>query len=361
MSAPTTNQMVRSRSDGRPPRGEGRGAVRALRHGTRARAGDKAGGHGEGNHRRDWMVHRMDDAPPGYEPPPGDIASPCWPWPARCPKDDGDWAYEFKWDGIRAIGHVDGGRIRITSRNGNDLSTSFPELRSLGEHLGSHQVVIDGEIVAFDDKGRPRFQRLQPRIHAADAAKAKRLAAVQPGGVRDLRSSVCRRSVARGRDLRRATASTRRLSASTRPKGSSWTVSPRFAGPGSDILKASQDQGLEGVVAKRLDAPYLPGRRSSTWTKVKNILMQDVVIGGWTPGEGHRAGRFGSLLLGIPSDGGLQYVGQVGHGLQRRRARRSVARHWTSSGLTIRAPSPPRSPVGTATCRRGCNRDWWAK
>ena len=125
------------------------------------------------------MVHRMDEAPSGYQAPPSEI-QPMLAVLGALPRDDGAWAYEFKWDGIRAISFVDGGRIRITSRNGNDLSASFPELRALGEHLGSHQVVLDGEIVAFDDKGRPRFQRLQPRIHAADAAKAKRLAAEQP-------------------------------------------------------------------------------------------------------------------------------------------------------------------------------------
>jgi bifunctional non-homologous end joining protein LigD len=97
-------------------------------------------------------------------------------------------------------------------------------------------------------------------------------------------------------------------------KGGSWTVSPRFDGPGSDILGASREQGLEGVVAKKRDSPYLPGKRSPAWIKVKNVLMQEVVIGGWTPGEGHRRGRFGSLLLGVPGPTGLEYVGQVGTG-----------------------------------------------
>ncbi len=261
---------------------------------------------------RDWMIHRMDDAPSGYEPPPEDIR-PMLAALGDLPRDDDGWAFELKWDGIRAIGYVDGGRIRITSRNGNDLSGSFPELRALGEHFGSHQAVIDGEIVAFDDEGRPRFQRLQPRIHAADPHKARRLAAEQPVVyvLFDLLYLDGESLVAQPYDERR-----RRLEALglTSAPEIAWTVSPRFDGPGADILRASQEQGLEGVVAKRRDSPYLPGKRSPTWTKVKNIRTQEVVIGGWTPGEGHRQGRFGSLLLGIPSDRGLEYVGQVGTG-----------------------------------------------
>jgi bifunctional non-homologous end joining protein LigD len=167
--------------------------------------------------------------------------------------------------------------------------------------------------VAFDDKGRPRFQKLQPRIHAADATKARRLAQEQPVVyvIFDLLYLDGRSLMAEPYVERR-----RRLEALglDRAGTTSWTVSPRFAGPGADILRASQNQGLEGVVAKRLTSAYLPGKRSPTWTKVKNVLSQEVVIGGWTPGEGHRQGRFGSLLLGIPSPTGLQYVGQVGTG-----------------------------------------------
>jgi bifunctional non-homologous end joining protein LigD len=265
-----------------------------------------------GSRKDNWMVHRMDDAPPGYEAPPGEV-SPMLAVAGTLPRDDAGWAYEFKWDGIRAISYVDGGRIRIMSRNGNDLTGSFPELRALGERLGSQQVVMDGEIVAFDEEGRPRFQRLQPRIHAVDGAKAKRLADAQPVVyvIFDLLYVDGRSLVAEPYEERR-----RRLEALgiDRNRGASWTLSPRFDGPGADILEASKSQGLEGVLAKRLDSPYLPGRRSPTWTKVKNILMQEVVIGGWTPGAGHRQGRFGSLLLGIPGDGGLEYVGQVGTG-----------------------------------------------
>jgi len=272
----------------------------------------KPGAKSSGGYPRDWMIHRMDDPPTGYEPPPDDIR-PMLATVGALPRDDAAWAYELKWDGIRAIGHVDGGRIRITSRNGNDLSGSFPELRGLGEQFGSRRAVIDGEIVAFDDDGRPRFQRLQPRIHAAYAHKAGRLAVEQPVVyvLFDLLYLDGESLLAQPYDERR-----RRLEALglDKVKGGSWTLSPRFDGPGADILRASKEQGLEGVLAKRRDSPYLPGKRSPTWTKVKNVLTQEVVIGGWTPGEGHRQSRFGSLLLGIPGDGGLEYVGQVGTG-----------------------------------------------
>jgi bifunctional non-homologous end joining protein LigD len=272
----------------------------------------RAGSKGAAGSDRSWMVHRMDDAPTGYEPPPDDIA-PMLATVGSLPKDDSAWAFEFKWDGIRALVHIDGGRIRITSRNGNDLSVSFPELRALGESMGSHQAVLDGEIVAFDEHGRPRFQKLQPRIHAGNANKAKRLAEEQPAVfvIFDLLYLDGESLITQPYHERRRRLEKLGLEKSTR---TSWTVSPRFEGPGADVLQASKDQGLEGILAKRLDSPYLPGRRSPTWTKIKNILTQEVVIGGWTPGEGHRQGRFGSLLLGIPSDDGLQYVGQVGTG-----------------------------------------------
>jgi len=259
---------------------------------------------------KDWMIHRMDDAPAGYEPLPTSIA-PMLAVSGSLPKSDDGWSYEFKWDGIRAVAYVDGGRIRLCSRNGNDLTSSFPELRALGEALGSRQVVLDGEIVAFDDEGRPSFQRLQPRIHASNETQARRRAEQQP--VSYLLFDVMH---AEGRSLldEPYTARRDRLE-QMKLDGPHWSVSPRFPGPGHDILEASKEQGLEGVVAKRDDSTYLPGRRSPAWTKVKNLRTQEVVVGGFTPGEGRRAGRLGSLILGIPGEGGaLEYVGQVGTG-----------------------------------------------
>jgi bifunctional non-homologous end joining protein LigD len=258
------------------------------------------------------MIHRMDDAPAGYEPLPRDLR-PMLATPGSLPKDDEAWAYEFKWDGMRALLYVDGGRIHLESRNGNDLTTSFPELRALGEQLGSRPVVLDGEIVAFDDEGHPRFQLLQPRIHASDANKAKRLAAEQPVVyvIFDVLYVDGESLLSLAYEERRRRLEALRL---VTKKTEHWTLSPKFAGPGADVFQASKEQGLEGVVAKRLDSVYLPGKRSPYWTKVKNFRTQEVIVGGWTPGEGNRRGRLGSLLLGLPSGDGLEYIGQVGTG-----------------------------------------------
>lgn len=279
--------------------------VMVVLHGKRAKGRYvlfKTGG-------KNWMMHRMDDPPAGYEPPPKGLRPMLASIGSLPPSDEG-WSYEFKWDGIRAITYVEGGRIRITSRNGNDLTAAFPELRALGEALGSAQLVLDGEIVAFDESGRPSFQRLQPRIHSSGEARARRLAEERPVSyvVFDLLYE-------EGVLLLDVPYSKRREALeSLGLQGPNWTVSPRFSGPGKDVLEASREQGLEGLVAKRDDSVYLAGKRSQAWTKVKNILTEEVVVGGFTRGEGRRQGRIGSLILGVPEAGGLRYVGQVGTG-----------------------------------------------
>ncbi|MGO9195907.1 MAG: non-homologous end-joining DNA ligase [Acidimicrobiales bacterium] len=229
----------------------------------------------------------------------------------KLPTDDGGWSYEFKWDGIRAVAYVAGGRVTLKSRNDNDLTPSFPELQPLGQKLGSHLAILDGEVVAFDGAGRPSFQLLQPRIHSSDAAKAARLAEDKPVTfiLFDLLYLDGESLLDLPYDERR-----RRLDRLALEQGDGWTVSPRFDGPGVDVLRASQQQGLEGILAKRTESPYRPGKRSPEWTKVKNLYTQEAVIGGWTPGQGHRANKIGSLLLGIPDGKALIYIGQVGTG-----------------------------------------------
>ncbi|HMD44514.1 MAG TPA: non-homologous end-joining DNA ligase [Acidimicrobiales bacterium] len=263
-----------------------------------------------GSAKDNWMIHRMDPPPADWQPMPDDV-KPMLCDPGTLPRDSRGWAFEFKWDGARAIVYVDGGRVRIQSRNDLDVTASYPELGRLGEALGSRQVVLDGEIVALNEAGRPSFGVLQQRMHVADAARARRLSATVPVTymIFDVLYLDGRPTMDLPYDQRR------RLLESLQLTGSNWTTPPSFTDvEGSDIMAAADQGGLEGVVAKRRDSPYEAGRRSPSWTKVKRFKTQEVVIGGWSPGEGRRHGGIGALLLGLPDKGGLRYVGKVGTG-----------------------------------------------
>jgi bifunctional non-homologous end joining protein LigD len=256
------------------------------------------------------MVHRMDPAAAGFEPLPSLIRPMLAVLRDEVPRDDDNWAYEFKWDGVRAVVYVEGGRPRVLSRNDRDVTGSYPELRAMAESLGATQVVLDGEIVAMDETGRPSFGALQSRMHVTGAAQVRRLVTQTP--VTFLAFDVLHLD---GRSLLdEPYAERRRLLESLALSGPSWQTPPFFVGGGAAVLAASQEQGLEGVVAKRLDSRYYPDKRSDCWLKLKNIRMQEVVIGGWKPGEGRRKGAIGSLLLGVPGPEGLDYVGHVGTG-----------------------------------------------
>jgi bifunctional non-homologous end joining protein LigD len=258
---------------------------------------------------KNWMIHRMDAASrPDWQPLPEQLR-PMLATLGKLPRDDG-WAFEMKWDGVRALIRVDGGRITVVSRNGRDVTVSYPEVRALGEELGSSQVLLDGEIVSFDADGRPSFGKLQQRMHVASAVSARRLAASDPAVF--LAFDLLHLD---GRSLLDLPYEQRReLLTGLELDGEFWQTPPAFAGSGSAAVHASQEQGLEGVVAKRISSRYTPGRRSAEWVKVKNIRTQEVVIGGWSPGRGRRAETIGALLLGLPGDGGLRYIGQVGTG-----------------------------------------------
>lgn len=259
-----------------------------------------------------WMVHRMDPPElPGWQPLP-DLVRPMLAVPGELPPpgEQDRWGYEMKWDGVRAVGYVDGGRLRLRSRSGKDVTDTYPELAGLGAQLGTQAAVLDGEVVAFDAAGRVSFGALQPRMQVTDRARARRLAAQAP--VTYLVFDLLHLD---GADLTGLpyVARRERLEA-LGLTGPHWAVPPVFLGTGSEAVAASREQHLEGVVAKRLDAPYEPGRRSPAWRKVKNMRTQEVVVGGWRPGAGRRAGGVGSLLLGVPGPEGLRYVGHVGTG-----------------------------------------------
>jgi len=259
---------------------------------------------------KNWMMHRMDaPATPDWQALPTQL-TPMLATAGSLPHTSTGWAFEMKWDGVRALARVDGGRIALISRNDKDMTVSYPELRALGERLGSTQVLLDGEIVSFDADGRPSFAQLQRRMHVASSSAAARLARTDPVVllVFDLLHLD-------GRSLLDVPYRERReLLAGLDLSGDSWQTPPAFDGSGSAAMQASKANGLEGVVAKRLESRYTPGKRSRDWVKVKNFRTQEVVIGGWTQGKGRRAGSIGALLLGLPDQDGLRYIGQVGTG-----------------------------------------------
>jgi bifunctional non-homologous end joining protein LigD len=220
------------------------------------------------------------------------------------PTFDG-WFIEPKWDGVRAVVTVHAGRVTIASRLGNDVTGGYPELAGLADALGGRSAVLDGEIVAFDERtGRPSFQRLQRRMHVRQpGAQLRREVPIQllvfdvlwlDGELLADRPQVERRKVLEALAL----------------EGPCWHTSPLIPpAPADELLDACRRIGMEGYVAKRADAVYQPGRRSSAWIKVKCIKRREFVVGGWSEGQGGRSGSIGS------STGRLHYLGQVGSGL----------------------------------------------
>jgi bifunctional non-homologous end joining protein LigD len=295
-----------------------------------------------GEQPKDWMIHRMDPpADPHREPMPTRIV----PMLARAgplPADDPSWAYEIKWDGVRAIAYSQPGELHLHSRNLNDITDSYPELVRLGRALHSHNAVLDGEIVAFDANARPSFSALAQRMHVASRAQAKRLATATPVTyvIFDLLwldgHSVMGLSYEQRRELLGA----------LDLNGERWQTPEHIVREGAALLAASAEQGLEGVVAKRLDSTYEPGIRSGAWVKVKRVGRQELVVGGWMPGKGKRTDTIGALLLGVyEPDGALRYVGRVGSGFSEReltRLKRLLAPLARESSPFSAGERPPR-------------------
>jgi len=280
----------------------------------------------------DWMIHRERQRMPGPLPPmlartEGDL-----------PPDDGSWALEMKWDGVRALAYCDGLRARLFSRTGEDITPAYPELRGLAQAVGKREALLDGEVVALGEQGWPDFEALQNRMHVRAPSAAARLAAEYP--VTYLAFDLLHLD---GRPLLDVPYSQRRaLLEGLALNGPSWQTPPSFTGePGASLQAVSRQHGLEGIVAKRLDSRYEPGRRPGTWLKIKNIRRQEAVIGGWRPGKGNRSGQIGSLLVGVHEAGGLAYAGHVGTGFTDRALRRLTAQ----LAPLQRATSPFAAPL----------------
>ena len=296
---------------------------------------------------KDWMIHRMDPpSDPAREPMPRRIV-PMLARPGALPAEDARWAFEIKWDGVRAIAYASPGELRLESRNLNDITDKYPELARIDRALGSRSAVLDGEIVAFDSAGRPSFSALQQRMQLTTREQARRQMKSRP-----VTYMIFDLLWLDGHSLMGLTYSERRerlreLGLS----GDSWQTPEHHVGDGPALLTASAEQGLEGILAKQLDSLYRPGLRSPSWIKIKTVARQELVVGGWVPGQGKRRERVGALLLGVHDGPGgeLRYAGRVGSGFSEaeldRLAKLLAPLERSDSPFTPGATKPPRGAV----------------
>ncbi|HVX85918.1 MAG TPA: non-homologous end-joining DNA ligase [Phycisphaerae bacterium] len=238
-----------------------------------------------------------------------------------------DYAFEFKWDGVRMLAFYDGKNLRLLSRNNLDATFRYPELHQLGKALGKRTAILDGEIIAIDERGQPSFPLLQTRMNVtrpeavARAAKAVEIA-------------FCIFDVLYldGRDLRDLPWTRRRevLESLADLLPPPCRLSPARVGKGKEMLEVARDKGLEGVMAKRTSSAYLSGERSDAWLKVKLVGRQELVIGGWVPEvskDGHvRTDHIGAIVLGYYEKKEFRLAGAVGTGFTDQSSRELVKR-----------------------------------
>jgi bifunctional non-homologous end joining protein LigD len=247
-----------------------------------------------------------------------------------------DWAYEIKWDGYRTIVHVADGRIRLQSTAGHDVTTRWPEFEHLADSVNAASAILDGELVVFGDDGRPSFELAQ-----RSGAGSDRQAVIQFFDVLQIE----------GNDtIALPYLDRRRLLEQLVEPGDNWTVPTFRLGDGQALVAATAEQGLEGVIAKRVHSLYRPGSRSKDWRKIKHRTSVELTIGGFTAGTGNRTDTFGALLVGRPTDGGLVFAGGVGTGFDQATLRSLVdrMRHLTRGECPF-DPPPPASVARAAT------------
>ncbi|CAN5783132.1 ATP-dependent DNA ligase [soil metagenome] len=243
---------------------------------------------------KNWLAHRTKEQP---EPTSADLAPMLATHGSAAKLTAAQWAFEGKWDGYRLIFDADHGHVTLHTRSGRDVTHEYPQLESVAADLADHHVLLDGEVVALNDAGVPSFGEMQNRVRATRVEFwAFDLLAID------------------GRPLMKAKYRDRRRLLETLAEGTSLIVPPQLPGDGADALEHSRSKRWEGVVAKKWDSTYQPGRRSASWIKDKNWNTQEIVIGGWRKGEGGRSSGIGALLMGIPGESGLDFVGRVGTG-----------------------------------------------
>jgi bifunctional non-homologous end joining protein LigD len=246
------------------------------------------------------------------------------------PHDDANWGYEIKWDGYRTLAFVDAGRVRLQSSRMHDVTATYPELIELPDGVHARTAILDTELVVPGPDGRPRFELVQR--HTSPAVLF----------VFDVLRIGDHDTIELPYEQRRQL-----LDQLVEP-GDHWSVPGYRVGEGRALLDATEQQGLEGVMAKRLGSPYVPGKRSASWRKVKNRRRVEVVIGGFTAGEGNRSGAFGALLVGQWDGDRLAFAGGVGTGFDHQRLESLGARL-----RELAARDCPFDPMPPTSYRRG--------
>lgn len=260
---------------------------------------------------------------------------------ATMPPDEDAYGFEVKWDGIRAVVYSGrGDELMIENRNLRDITFKYPELHG----LAGMNAVIDGEVVALDPNGRPSFELLQARMHlSTEAAVHARMNDVP---VRFMAFDLIWHD---GRSLVDVPYTERREALEALDvNGASWQTPAWRRGEGTALLHAAKAQALEGVMAKRLDSPYCPGKRTSHWLKIKAKMNQELVVGGWLPGEGRRMNTLGALLAGYYEDGKLRYAGRVGTGFKERDLQmlmKELKKRARDTSPFSEPPAPPRASI----------------
>lgn len=257
-----------------------------------------------------WLaLLSADERPPGDDPPGTDPMLATLTGEAF---DDPDWLFEPKWDGIRALA-ICSDATRLITRNGKDVTVAYPELAKLNDRVVALDAILDGEIVAFEE-GVPSFQRLQQRMHLRDGRQIEQKMETIPVVYMVFDVLFVDRTDLTGKRLDER----RRILEELIVPSEQIQLSPVTIEAGVALYDAAAKTGLEGVMAKRASSTYTPGARSRDWLKVKVKFDADVIIVGWSEGEGRRTGTLGSLVMAVYDGSELRYVGNVGTGFDAR-------------------------------------------
>ena len=293
----------------------------------------------QGGDEKNWLIFRSSRAGPQAAKPMPPVLQPMLATAGGKAFDDPKWTFEVKWDGVRTFAYLGNGTTRLVSRRGREVNVQYPELLQMHELLAGDNALVDGEIVVLERDGKPSFERLQQRFTVSKPSQ--QLLKQHPVLFiafdllwLDGESLVERPLEERVSELHRVLVPGQRIQNSV-----------VIEGKGTALFEQVKARGLEGVIAKKKGSAYKPGRRTKDWVKIKATNDQDVVIVGWSPGEGRRDGAIGALLAGVYREGTLEYAGHVGTGFTERTLQTLKEKLAPLETSEPPVPTPPKEEV----------------